>query len=325
MRAALLLRFACASALLVSATVSYGQWFPKEQEDYYASLWPASVPFPKDGKFYSLPQAYQHGGGVHSPQYNIAANADPGKSRRDTPGNANREFPWGFPAGLHNSRGWTSVKRVFLPGPIAWWRERLPSSPREPAAVAWEYPQGTVFGEMLLLKDLGGREWAFEVRLREKKGGSWESTPYRIFAGREDLPPGAYKIEHEIAAGSSPALGVGKIDVELWDVGYLEPAEWLTKPFKPSRIFPTTFAEGSVVPVHYQGNVTKCAVCHTQTLKHVSEFDARLPGPRREWYGFSRGSDQVYSFHIFDPDCISYNGFVRPVRLNSSLPLVRRQ
>ena len=35
----------------------------------------------------------------------------------------------------------------------------------------------------------------------------------------------------------------------------------------------------------------------------------------RDWYGRIRGSDGIFSFHPFDPSCISYNGYEQQARL----------
>ena len=76
--------------------------------DLYMSFWPKSTDTwlnelkKKDILFYNdrvMPHAYQDWDGalqgIHSPLYNISA------VRSEPIGNANREFPWGSPAGLH--------------------------------------------------------------------------------------------------------------------------------------------------------------------------------------------------------------------------------
>ena len=60
-----------------------------------------------------MPKAYQDwdGGlqGVHSPEYNISANAS------EPHGNANIEFPWGTPAGTHRADNVSSFRFLWLP------------------------------------------------------------------------------------------------------------------------------------------------------------------------------------------------------------------
>jgi hypothetical protein len=47
-------------------------------------------------------------------------------------------------------------------------------------------------------------------------------------------------------------------------------------------------------------------------------------GPiNRDWYGFAAGGGpnggEIFSFHIFDPACISHNGIGQGVRFRSEL------
>ena len=39
----------------------------------------------------------------------------------------------------------------------------------------------------------------------------------------------------------------------------------------------------------------------------------------RDWYGRIRGSDGIFSFHPFDPNSISGNGYPAPVRMRDEL------
>lgn len=313
--------------LAICASTATAQYYSDEHQEHLKGFWPSGVEFPAGGKFYDLPQAYQHGGGVHSVKYNIAANPDPF-------GNANREFPWGFPAGTHAASGWASYKLLALPPgkKIIWWTERTQS---EPLVYQWAYPDGTIFGEMLLVKDKEGYYRAFEVRIAEKTAGQWNRTPYRPIAKIEDLPEGAVKVTKRIAAyperayktgrdmmvGSPRAtFGADHVDVELWDVGTQDPKKWLSKPFKASRVMYTS--DGSITPKGFMGNVTQCSKCHTQAGAHTDDLD-RAQGFRREWYGHVRGKDTIYSHHIFDPKCINGSGFSTQAILSRELPLER--
>src|SRR5262249_30480471 len=72
---------------------------------------------------------------------------------------------------------------------------------------------------------------------------------------------------------------------------------------------PTTRASFHVVPKDYEGTYVEvssksCMRCHDSVQKHTDDFQ-----PFRDWYGRVRGSDNIFSFHIFDPASISYNGF----------------
>src|ERR1700676_5593152 len=114
-----------------------------------------------------MPGASQNRGGglpgVHSPSYNIRA------VRSEPFGNANREFPWGSPAGLHNSPNFKSFRFVSFPKgqSILWWRERL-SGDGARGSFVWLYPVGTTFGEVLLVTDPENHDYTFELRTRTR-------------------------------------------------------------------------------------------------------------------------------------------------------------
>src|ERR1043165_800283 len=99
------------------------------------------------------PRAYQHNGHVHWGHYNISATKPLEKV-----GNASMEFPWNIPGGTHKGDGTSSLKFHYIPGPIVWWRDRSPDGKtqgigyRGEPVIRWEYPQGTVFGEVLTIK-----------------------------------------------------------------------------------------------------------------------------------------------------------------------------
>jgi hypothetical protein len=82
---------------------------------------------------------------------------------------------------------------------------------------------------------------------------------------------------------------------------------------------PTTKAGFHIVPSNYDAGFIavdqqSCARCHSSVNRHVNDFDAA-----RDWYGRVRGSDQIFSFHPFEPSSISYNGFASSPRMRSSL------
>lgn len=71
---------------------------------------------------------------------------------------------------------------------------------------------------------------------------------------------------------------------------------------------PTTAAALQVVPRNYDAgfvNIDRydCSQCHTTVGQHVDDFDFH-----RDWYGRIRGSDGIFSFHPFEPSCISPRG-----------------
>jgi len=61
--------------------------------------------------------------------------------------------------------------------------------------------------------------------------------------------------------------------------------------------------------------------CHTTTNKFVDNFGPTIDQDKqiRDWYGRVQGSDGIFSFHPFDPACISYNGFNGQMRLRPAL------
>ncbi len=82
---------------------------------------------------------------------------------------------------------------------------------------------------------------------------------------------------------------------------------------------PTTRASFHIVPANYDAgfiHVTRssCIRCHNTVNQSVNNFDFS-----RDWYGRIRGSDGIFSFHPFDPSCVSRNGMGAGVRMNRRL------
>src|SRR5262249_9666498 len=100
----------------------------------------------------------------------------------------NHEFPWGKPAGLRVSPNAKSVKFVYFPPdkPIVWWREQLPND-RRGASYVWRYPNGTVFGEVLLVTDPDGYDHTFELRTRLRQENGWTTNAFRPFTTQQEL------------------------------------------------------------------------------------------------------------------------------------------
>jgi hypothetical protein len=288
---------------------------------------PVGVPVDRDRiQFYGedqFPRCYQHNGSVHSAWYNISA-----VQPQEKFGNANREFPWGLPAGTHDNDGSKSIKFVVLPEgkKIKWWSGHTGHIQShgigfagEPV-IRWQYPVGTVFGEILTLPRHGG-DATFEVRTREKNkdeygADSWKTSVYvpegfdalvatnkRTVSLKNNHPTTV--IDKTVEVGIAPRLSEKEVDALL-----------AGKFVKSNKTF--TSDESGIVPRRYSGAAarTSCTKCHEGTLKHAMEFQ-----PNRDWYGTTRGSDGIFSLHIFDRSCISGNEFNQPVKLNRSLPL----
>jgi hypothetical protein len=312
----------------------------------------------KDIIFYddeSMPPAYQDWGsglpGVHSPFYNISASKP-----AEQFGNANREFPWGTTAGLDRATNANTVRFVVFPDkPIRWWREHLPHDTAAGGTFRWIYPEGTIFGEILNVENHKGYSFPFELRVRVRGKDKWSVNVYRPFATPEDLVERVKQLKADddttkeflayFAGDRSGAVGrlrnhhpVEVFDEEAFEeqLPPLKPAlvEKLLNetPFQPVRsqiwaisasnkvaFAPTTKEDFHVVPKNYTGAYFEvsdkgCMRCHETVQKSTSDFQ-----PFRDWYGRVRGSDAIFSFHIFDPSSISYSGIPLPVRFNQKL------
>jgi hypothetical protein len=218
--------------------------------------------------------------------------------------------------------------------------------------VEWRYPAGTIFVETLTTH---GK--VFEVRTRTKnREGRWTANVYRPYADAEDLKEKLRKLGTVDARKLADAIDnlprkyseiqnphpvktfefkgyredLPEIPESLaetilsWD--FEANASWKSDCHAPS----TRSASLSIVAKDYQGFMVRpdskgCAQCHDTTLASTSKMETG-----RDWYGRVRGSDGIFSFHIFDSE-----SFVREMpkqtgnqkyekrefRLNPKLPL----
>lgn len=279
-----------------------------------------------------MPKAYQDwaGGlpGIHSPSYNISA-AKP----REPFGNPNVEFPWGKPAGTEvvPDGEFSTFKFMLLPEgkPIEISKKYLPGD-RRPSFV-WSFPEDSVMGEVLQLYH-DELYFTFEVRLRRKVKGEWRVSVYRPFASLKDLREFCAANRHELSTedvrisqshqifkGDSTTTSLGKMPEGLVrkalsrDFVNVLGSEWSGDSFAP-----TTKDGFGIVPRNYQAatiavSTKSCARCHESTLKHANDFDSF-----RDWYGRVRGSDGIFSFHPFEPSCISYSGIYQGAEIRKS-------
>jgi hypothetical protein len=209
----------------------------------------------------------------------------------------------------------------------------------------WEFPRGTVFGEVLLVK-----EHVFEVRTRSKdEKGKWQPNVYRPVVTREEYDravrdlggdPGEPKVEIRRLRDGHPDRRAFDETAAI-DVLSPQPEEvvlkLLSRPFKQARGKPWIVAEAEgeaveghapsadsrfhIVPKDYDGGAVKvdqqtCMKCHADVKeREAGDFDAR-----RDWYGRVRGDDGIFSFSVFDPKSISKDrAAVLPVRLDARL------
>lgn len=205
----------------------------------------------------------------------------------------------------------------------------------------WFYPRGTVFGEMIFARDSDGSRVPVELRTREKFATGWATNVYRPFPNAATLAAAIKKARPGFAAdpklsalvkhlddpttlspiklGSTYFKGVfeqsGFLD-KLPDFG--DPAlarELLTKtPFVTSFNAPWkvsgaakawaagTDAPDGIVPAGYEGGAIEvgdasCTRCHKDAMRAIEDF-----APAAVLYGDIWGSDQIFSFHVMDPD-----------------------
>lgn len=144
----------------------------------------------------TIPRAYAHAGGFHSPNYNISADPTDAPLRHGEGGNANVQFPWRHGGGLDHSPGVRSAKALTLPldsasgraWPVVAWQGRLPGHPGmgPEAATRWRFPRGAILWE-ILSHDVGGSPLVFEIRARIRQRDYWDISVYRPFPRCDDL------------------------------------------------------------------------------------------------------------------------------------------
>lgn len=143
----------------------------------------------------TIPPAYAHAGGFHSPRYNISADPTDAPLRHGEGGNANVQFPWQFGGGLDHAKGVTTAKAVTLPSrpcggvwPVVAWSGKLPGHPGmgPESAIRWRFPRGASVWEVMA-HDVAGERVVFEIRRRVREVDYWQTHVYRPFPRCEDL------------------------------------------------------------------------------------------------------------------------------------------
>lgn len=134
--------------------------------------------------------------------------------------------------------------------------------------------------------------------------------------------PRRREFDQTAAVDELPALGDDRLVAQLLTGTVFRSAEgetWRVAAGRRATYAPTTKASFHVVPRNYDAGFIavdqqSCARCHSSVNRHVDDFDAG-----RDWYGRVRGSDQIFSFHPFEPGSISYNGYSSSPSIRSSL------
>jgi len=300
-----------------------------------------------------MPLIYFHEETFHDGKYDIGPDDAP------RPHNGSREFPWNLPGGTHRcGTEVTNFKFMALPPGqrVAVYRSGLPE-PRglmgnqltsyvASPGYSWKFPEGTVFGEVLLLY---GRP--FELRTRKKVAGDqWDVDLFRPFrtadALSSALPPDNAVAKHlrQPFAGAPMRLVDRNhptrraIDVKanvdvLPSFGDNELVDrLLARPFQSCMGYewrtgcycPTSNSTFGIVPRNYDGNFVgndsaSCMKCHESASEHVREFHFG-----RDWYGFIRGSDKILSWHPVDPSCLVRDASHGPITWRPELkPLIK--
>lgn len=229
-------------------------------------------------------------------------------------------------------------------------RTNSPFGETSPTTV-WLYPVGTVFGEVLLFTPpnppYNRYSYAFELRLRKKTFTTWEIQVWKPFPTLQHLiraigqiPRNLISLPIKIFRNRHPRLilNVTTQKLELPSIPPETTHKLLTETkfeeatnqefySDPSSTFNGQLPSGPtnetsdfhIIPRNYEGHfigsdVNSCTNCHDSVLKQADFFDLG-----RDWYGRVRGSDGIFSFHIFDNNSISYSGSPKTIRLNQEL------
>ncbi len=299
-------------ALLLFPSVVQAQWLPEADQKRERDLWASTgVEMPEGLQFYSLQKVSQRLVTINDREsYGIFSDKYDGDNLFPVV-NVNRQLPWKTPAGLHWSPAdqWRSAKAAYFPSPIKVYRHRVgvlnSFGNRQPQmTVAWEFPNGTIFAEILIRRH-EGHEWPFEIRVREKHDGKWDDgVTYRpSFDGVQ-----AIDLDAEVPAGKLTDFGVPEW-IKMHNVKRLPKGSLFAGgAFRATRHTMTANDDNSAVPRGFMGNVTRCATCHQRAGESTS-------------YGATAisGSDSILSWQPFRTDTMNTDAY--PV-LDSRWPLI---
>lgn len=297
----------------------------------------------------SMPLAYQMDSQsdgvmrVHWVRNNI------GPRGSDPFGNANLEWPWFDPhAGPTSSRRVKSFKGIWIPS-VGGYRQPVKvfssvvrgvssagnSRFRDRHArhgLSWIFPPGTRIVEVVL-NQVAGRDVAFKVLLMRRERDRWfrraarpfptiaeyekvfgpTQLSYKRMSVRDDHPNRVFTESRTVA--ELPIVPADKVYRALKTIAFKPSLETM---FAEGVVAPTTRYTEQAYPAGYLGaffgpDQESCTNCHRDVGNHASNFEAA-----RDWYGVVRGSDEVFSFHPFEPRSLSPDGHPRPVELRRS-------
>ena len=176
-----------------------------------------------------------------------------------------------------------------------------------------------------------GSTYPFEIRTRSKINNFWESALYRPFRDYQNLLDfinkditvnyQLYRLKDNhnkiIFNNSNYIHELGNINPFFvkYALNNFTFRESLGHPWYKQSYSPTTKIPFHIVPVNYDGAfIQDCNSCHSTTLKSANSFDSR-----KEWYGYVKGSDTIFSWHPVKRSSISFNGFyVKPKFLKAT-------
>ncbi len=296
--------------------------------------------------------------GVHDASYNISANgSEPfGNGNREFPwgapaGTHRTKNVWSFRF-LRLPRD--EQGKVH---PVVWYQARQQGDGQR--GYGWRFPVGAVVGEVLMMKGADGRDYCFELRVRFREIDDWAVDVFRPFPRAGDLAtrikelrpdwesqaqlkevvelltartnlPERRLVDDHPRKTFRQAMGVYVLpsleDDQLVSALLTKTAfksalgeSWAEGANGPVAAAPTTEAKFHIVPAKYDAGFVEvdrasCVRCHETTNQPVNKFQSG-----RDWYGRIRGSDGIFSFHPFDPNCVSGNGYTQPVRMRNEL------
>lgn len=263
--------------------------------------------------------------------------------------NGNREFPWRTPGGIDTAENTTDEFRfIWLPKrsdgrpyPVVVYRDVLEKSDSVnmpiPQGWRWIYPAGTTIGEVLCMTFSDGLKYTYEIRTRTREIDDWDVDIFRPFPTAQSLQERLAQVDERAAAELANARVVpGQLeDKNHPRRAFVSRAGVLTLPrlsretsafllttatfrsavgesFAGDAFAPLATHDESIVPRGYTATFlgtdrTTCINCHKHTLRHVDRFQ------NRDWYGYIRGSDGIFSFHPIEP--LSIGPPNKPVRL----------
>jgi hypothetical protein len=268
--------------LVLLASQAFGQepWLPEAEQRLNADLWAQTgVPMPAGMKFYKLRKVSQRlvivnttmSNGIYASEY-VHETTNLKRQHEVLPNPFDKDL-WATPGGLTwaPKEEWRNAFAAYFPGTIDvtrdWISVKTELGKQNNTIIRWKFPEGTIFADLLVRRD-AGKEFPFELRVRQKKDGEWESTAYRPWGDDDELPPGT--------AVKNAAFKINDAVTETRDAATFRLPEGTmpTKQFKPA----TRQFHGAFYPKDYWGNLASCVSCHNRAGESGSYASVNAPG-----------------------------------------------